>query len=77
MIISSGGLEQDGDALPDAGAHGGQGAPGPAVVELECGGQGQPRPAGAQRVAERDRAAVRVDVLGGVGQGIAVLFEAA
>ena len=32
------------------------------------GGQGEPGAAGAQRVAQRDRAAVRVDVLGVVGQ---------
>ena len=32
------------------------------------GGQGEPGAAGAQRVAQGDRAAVRVDVLGVVGQ---------
>ena len=44
------------------------GAPGAAVAQLQRGGQRQPGAARAQRVAQRDRAAVRVDVLGVVGQ---------
>src|SRR6476619_4260828 len=71
MIISrncqgagSGGFEEDGDALADADAHGGQGTADAAVVQFDGGGQGDPGPAGAQRVTQRDRAAVRVDVLG-------------
>src|SRR6478736_6150157 len=60
----SGGFEQDGDALADADAHGGQGAAGAAVVQFDRGGKGDPGAAGAQRVTQGDGPAVRVDVLG-------------
>src|SRR5689334_20613318 len=48
-------LEQQGDALADADAHGGDGPVGVAVLELARRGQGQPGAAHAERVTERDR----------------------
>ena len=62
--VGSGGLQQDGDALADTDAHGGDGAPRLPVVQFQGGGEREPGAAGAQRVAEGDGAAVGIDVFG-------------
>ena len=61
-------LQRQRDALADADAHGGQ-APAPAApAEFDGDVGGEPRAGHAERMAIGDRAAVRVDVLGIVGE---------
>ena len=57
-------LDRQRDALPDADAHGGEPELAAAARELEGGVAGEAGARHAERMAERDRAAVRVDVLG-------------
>src|SRR5262249_51044366 len=58
------GFQRDRDALADADAHGGQRPLLLPVLQLQRRRAGDARARHAERVAERDRAAVRVDVLG-------------
>src|SRR5471030_1263437 len=58
---SSNALDDDGDALPHADAHGAQRVAPAAALQLVHRGRHQARAAHAQRMAERDGAAVRID----------------
>src|SRR5208337_5168567 len=57
-------LERERGALTDADAHRGEPGASAATLELERGGAGDAGPRHAERMAERDRPAVRIDVLG-------------
>ena len=61
-------LEHQRDALADADAHRAQRVAAAAAVQLVHRGRHQPRAARAERMAERDRAAVRVDARVVVGE---------
>ena len=61
-------LQRHRHALADADAHGGQRALAATLLQPVHRGQRQPRARHAERMAERDRAAVRIDVLGVVGK---------
>ncbi len=61
-------LQQQGDALADADAHGGDGTAGAAVFQGVHGGERQAGAGHAQGVAERNCAAMGVYVFGIVGQ---------
>ena len=65
--VASNALQRDRDALADADAHGRQRQPRAALPELECGRAGDARARHAERMAERDRAPVRVHVLRELG----------
>src|SRR5579863_4933831 len=60
-------LQRQRHALPDADAHRRQRALAAALFQPVHRGQRQPRAGHAERVAERDSAAVRIDVVGVVG----------
>ena len=77
LVLRSRPLQRQRDALPDADAHRRQRAPDAAIVHFERRGQRQARAGHAQGMADRDGAAVRVHVLGVVGQGIALALERA
>ena len=55
-------LQDQGDALANADAHGAERVTSVGACELARGRGGEPRAARAERMPERDRAAVRVDV---------------
>src|SRR3984957_8123948 len=57
-------LDRHRDALADAEAHGGERAFSAALLHAVHRGQRQPRAAHAERMAERNRAAMRVDEIG-------------
>src|ERR1700689_3076657 len=57
-------LDRHRDALADADAHGGERAFSAALLHAVPCGQRQPRAAHAERMAERNRAAMRVDEIG-------------
>src|SRR2546430_4028933 len=61
-------LERERNPLADADAHGDQRALGAGQHRLVRRRDGEPRARHAERMAERDRAAVRVDVPGIVGE---------
>jgi hypothetical protein len=61
-------LKNDSDTLADADAHGADGVAALTPVQLVDCGQREARAAHAERVAERDGAAVRIDVRGIVRQ---------
>src|SRR5882672_1550776 len=65
--ISSNTLERQRHALADADAHGGERAPAAARLQPVQRGERDARPRHAERMAERDRAAMGIDVLGIVG----------
>ena len=60
-------LQRQRHALADADAHGGQRALAAALFQAVHRGQREARAGHAERMAERDGAAVRIDVLGIVG----------
>src|SRR5438128_7157481 len=60
-------LERERNALADADAHGGERELAAAPLEAMHGGEREPRARHAERMSERDRAAVGIDVLGVVG----------
>src|SRR5262249_36409003 len=60
-------LQRERDALAHADAHGGERKLAAALLQTVHRGQGKARPRHAERVPERDRAAVRIDVLGVIG----------
>src|SRR3954467_6597522 len=66
--MTSNPLDHHRDALADADAHGAEGVTAAAAVELFGGGEGQAGAGHAEGGAEGDGAAVRVDVLGVVGE---------
>src|SRR4051794_20949513 len=53
-------FERERDSLADADAHGGEAKPAAGSLKLLGRGQREPRPRHAERVAERDRAAIGV-----------------
>src|ERR1700752_1127403 len=57
-------LDRDRDALPDADAHGGERELAAALLQAVHRGHGEPRAAHAEGMAERNRAAMRVDEVG-------------
>src|SRR5438477_13023006 len=57
-------LDRHGDALADTDAHGGERALATALLHAVHRRQRQPRAAHAQRMAERNRAAMRIDEIG-------------
>ena len=65
--VASDALERERNPLPDAHAHGGERAPAAALLEAMQSGERKPRSRHAERMPERDRPAVRIDVLGIVG----------
>src|SRR5215469_8768100 len=60
-------LERQRHALPDTDAHGGERAFATALFQPMNRGQRKPRARHAERMPERDRAAVRIDVVGIIG----------
>src|SRR5205085_10842761 len=54
-------FENGGDTLTDADAHRDQREAAAGALQLAGRGQGETRPRGAERMADRDRAAIRVD----------------
>ena len=66
--VSSNPFDDGGNPLPDADAHGAERTPGPPQFEFPHRGQHQPDAAHAERMAKRYRAAVRIDMLGVLGQ---------
>src|SRR5919112_4553552 len=63
MLPRSDSFEGDGNALPHADAHGGERPPFARELQLQGRRAGDARAGHAERMAERDGAAVRVDVL--------------
>src|ERR1700741_2736473 len=57
-------LDRNRNALANADAHGGKRAFSAALLHAVDGGQRKPRTAHAKRMAERDRAAMRIDEIG-------------
>src|SRR6516164_1679636 len=60
-------LHRQRHALTDADAHAGEGALAAALFEPVHRGQSQPRPRHAERMTERNSAAMRIDVIGVLG----------
>src|SRR5664280_582244 len=67
-LDDSGSFQEQCNALTDPDAHSAQGTASPAGLQLNCRGQGESGAAHAERVPERDGAAVGVDMLGVIGQ---------
>jgi hypothetical protein len=61
-------FDDDSDTLADADTHGAQGVTSTAVMQLVDCGSHQPRAAGTERMAERDRTTVGIDAFVVIGQ---------
>ena len=76
-------LDRQRNALPDADAHGGERALAAALFQAVHHSEREPRARHAERMAERDGTAVRIDVLGVLGNaklaqtGDALLLDSA
>src|SRR6185369_12623794 len=64
LVVSINLFDRDRNALADADAHGCQGKLPAPLLHAVHRRQGQPRAAHAERMAERDRAAMRIDEVG-------------